>query len=113
LERALGPIVRNLQSHILQSIETDPSGLFLAAVFLADAEDEQLASHCQRIAVDCYRRGFCEYSNIKDFLRELDYRGHKPQWLRRWIESGEHVEFRDVEHYAPPREADREGKAIE
>ncbi len=68
--------------------------LFIAALLFADSPDEKLSEKCKLIVIKIHEHEWIYYSNIKDILRYLEYRGFSPKWLRSWIESKDHVKIR-------------------
>ena len=64
--------------------------IFEAAIVLADSLDKILSDRCRSIVVDIHENKWVWYSNIKDFLREMEQQGVKLAWFREWIETGGH-----------------------
>lgn len=57
-------------------------------IFLADVENPELSEFCKFNIQKIYDSRSFDRSNIKDYLRFLEYYGVKPSWFRAWIVGG-------------------------
>jgi hypothetical protein len=80
--------------------ERNVDELLLAAVLLADSKDQHLADRCRSIIEEIRARDLIDRIILEEVLRYLEYRKFRPEWLRRWIESREHM-GRGREYSAP------------
>lgn len=88
----LSDVERSLEGHI-ENITIDKAMLgagdsIYILIFLADVENPELSKFCKTNIQKSYDGQTFDRSNIKDYLRFLEFYDIKPRWFREWIVGG-------------------------
>jgi len=85
VEKSLAGHIKNITVGKEMLGAGDPIYIF---IFLADIESPELSEFCKINIQKIYDSRTFERSNIKDYLRFLEYYDVKPRWFREWIVGG-------------------------
>ncbi len=65
--------------------ENNATSLLYIAAILADSQDDDLASKCHNIMKELQESTFIERFDLREVLKELEYQGFQPEWLRGFL----------------------------
>lgn len=88
----LSDFEKTLEGHIKNiTIDKEMLGVgdpIYIMIFLADVENPELSEFCKTNIQKIYDSRAFDRSNIKDYLRFLEFYDVKPRWFREWIVGG-------------------------
>lgn len=96
----LSDVEKTLEAHIENiTIDEDVLGAgepIYIMIVLADVENPELSEFCKIGIQKIYDSRTFDRSNIKDYLRFLEYYDVKPRWFREWIVGGMKYGFTNI-----------------